>query len=58
MPTPDGKVAPQSTVYDDYREVDGILFPFVIKVPMGPQLLDFHIKQIQVNPNISDSDFN
>ena len=57
VPTPDGKVAPQSTVYDDYREVDGILFPFVIKVPMGPQLLDFHIKQIQVNPNISDSDF-
>ena len=57
-PTPEGKIAPQATLYEDYREVEGILFPFIIKIPMGPQMLEFNTKQIQVNPNISDSDFN
>jgi len=57
-PTPEGKMAPQATLYEDYREVEGILFPFIIKIPMGPQMLEFNTKQIQVNPNISDSDFN
>ena len=57
-PTPDGGMVPQSTIYEDYRAVEGILFPFIVKVPMGPQILEFNTKQIQVNPNISDSEFN
>ena len=48
---------PQTTYYDDYRLVDGILFPYVIRAPIGPQSLDFNVMNISVNPQVSDSDF-
>ena len=57
-PTPQGEMSPQATIYEDYREVDGILFPYVIKIPMGPQMLEFNTKEIKLNPVVSDSDFN
>ena len=40
---PDGSKMPQTTYYEDYRLVDGVLFPFVIRAPIGPQSLDFKI---------------
>ena len=54
---PDGSKMPQTTYYDDYRSVDGILFPYVIRAPIGPQSLDFNVMNISVNPQVSDSDF-
>ena len=54
---PDGSKMPQTTYYDDYRLVDGILFPYVIRAPIGPQSLDFNVMNISVNPQVSDSDF-
>ena len=54
---PDGSTISQVTYYDDYREVDGVLFPFLIKAPIGPQSLDFNVVNISVNPSVSDSDF-
>ena len=54
---PDGSKMPQTTYYDDYRSVDGVLFPYVIRAPIGPQSLDFNIVNISVNPQVSDSDF-
>ena len=54
---PDGSKMPQTTYYEDYRLVDGVLFPFVIRAPIGPQSLDFNIVNISVNPQVSDSDF-
>ena len=57
-PTPEGSISPQPTIYEEYRDVDGILFPHLIKIPLGPQTLEFNTKEIQLNPAISDSDFN
>lgn len=54
---PDGSKMPQTTYYDDYRLVEGILFPYVIRAPIGPQSLDFNVINISVNPQVSDSDF-
>ena len=54
---PDGSKAPQSTYFDDYRDVNGILFPYVVKIPMGPQSLDMNVINLTLNPEVSDSDF-
>ena len=55
---PDGTKVSQTTYYENYISVDGILFPHIIKVPMGPQNMDFNMIQIVVNPEVSDADFN
>ena len=55
---PDGTKVSQTTYYENYISVDGILFPHIIKVPMGPQNMDFNMTQIVVNPEVSDADFN
>ena len=55
---PDGTQVSQTTYYENYISVDGILFPHIIKVPMGPQNMDFNMTQIVVNPEVSDADFN
>ena len=54
---PDGSKIPQSTYFDDYREINGVLFPYLVKTPIGPQSLDFNVVNISVNPQVSDSDF-
>ena len=54
---PDGSKMPQSTYFEDYREVNGVLFPYLVKTPIGPQSLDFNVINISVNPQVSDSDF-
>eukprot|EP01093_Parvamoeba_rugata_P016181 TRINITY_DN590_c0_g1_i1.p1 TRINITY_DN590_c0_g1~~TRINITY_DN590_c0_g1_i1.p1 ORF type:complete len:172 (+),score=62.51 TRINITY_DN590_c0_g1_i1:40-516(+) len=48
----------QSTFYADYKEVDGIMFPFKISQTMGPRKFDFIVKEIKVNEGVSDADFN
>jgi len=55
---PDGTKVSQTTYYENYISVDGILFPHILKVPMGPQNMDFNMIQIVVNPEVSDADFN
>ena len=58
MTMPDGSSVSQTTFYEDYKLVDGILFPHVIKLPMGPQSMDFNMNEITINPDVSDADFN
>ena len=58
MTMPDGSSVSQTTFYEDYKLVDGILFPHVIKLPMGPQSMDFKMNEITINPDVSDADFN
>ena len=41
----------------DYREVNGIKFPFERKADFGGQVIDFKAKEIKVNSNIPDTDF-
>ena len=54
---PDGSRSPQSTYFEDYRDVNGILFPYVVKIPMVPQSLDMNIINLTLNPEVSDTDF-
>ena len=46
-----------TTSYSDYREVDGILFPFKMTQSMGPQNFDIVITSIEVNKGVDDSVF-
>ncbi len=41
----------------DYKELDGIQFPFLMAQIMGPQSFDFIVKEIKVNEGVSDADF-
>ena len=47
----------QITEFDDYRDVEGIRYPFKIKQYLGNQTLDFTIESIKVNTGISDEIF-
>ncbi len=52
-----GKSVTSTVSYGDYKEVDGIKFPFTIKQSAGPQELTFNISKITVNEDVSDADF-
>jgi predicted Zn-dependent peptidase len=43
--------------YSDYREVEGVKFPFGLSQSMGPMTLDFQVSEIKVNENVTDADF-
>ncbi len=45
------------TNYKDYKEVAGILFPFVLAQTVGPQSLEFIVSEVKVNEGVSDADF-
>ncbi len=46
-----------TTLYSDYREVEGVLFPYRIKQSAGPQSFDITVSAIEVNKGIDDSVF-
>lgn len=52
-----GKTIEQSFEFTDYKEVDGIKFPHTLKMSVGPQQFDFMVKEIRLNKDVSDSDF-
>ena len=53
-----GEVMQQSKVYSNYQKTDaGILFPMSIKQNMGPQMMELIIKEVIVDPDFKDSDF-
>lgn len=52
-----GQQFTSTITYSDYQEVSGILFPFTIGQTMGPQQLEFKVKEIKVNEGVSDADF-
>jgi zinc protease len=54
--TPQGKFQ-QITEFDDYRDVEGIRYPFKIIQYLGNQTLDFTIESIHVNTGISEDIF-
>ena len=55
--TPDGSELAQTTYFNDYREVNGVLFPYVVSMPLGPQNLEMKIVNLTINPQVSDADF-
>ncbi len=54
--TPQGTFT-QEIIYDDYRTVDGIKYPFAIQQSIGSQTMEFRIDSIKINTGIPDSDF-
>ena len=46
-----------TTLYKDYQEKEGIMFPMTISQSFGPQSIDFKVSNIVVNPEFADSDF-
>lgn len=46
-----------TTQYSDYREVDGVLYPFKMKQSAGPQAFDIAVTSMEVNKGIDDSVF-
>ena len=45
------------TQFSDYREVEGVKFPFTITQSMGPQSFEFNVSTIKVNEGVTDADF-
>ena len=43
--------------YSDYKEVNGIKFPFTISQSLGPQNMDFTVKEVKINESVTDEDF-
>ena len=55
--TPDGKEVRVPTVFSNYKEVNGMKFPFTIGQKMGPMDLNFEVTDIKINEGVSDVDF-
>jgi hypothetical protein len=53
---PQGEVV-QDTDLSDYKEVNGVMFPFSISLPMGPMKMKATAESIEVNTGIEDSEF-
>ncbi len=47
----------QITDYEDYREVDGLKFPFLMRQQAGPQSLDMTVHSIEINSGLDDELF-
>lgn len=43
--------------YGDYREVNGVKFPFSLSQTMGAMTLDFDVSEVKVNDGVTDADF-
>ncbi len=47
----------QETFYSDYKEVDGLKFPFKIKQSFGMQTIEMNVSSVKLNRGLKDSDF-
>ncbi|MDP3352830.1 MAG: pitrilysin family protein [Flavobacteriaceae bacterium] len=54
---PNGQEMTQTVKYQDYKEVAGVKFPHTIKMTMGPQQIDFKVKELKVNEGVTATDF-
>jgi zinc protease len=53
----DGKEIQVPTLFSDYKEVNGVKFPYSIIQKMGPMELNFEIQEMKVNEGVTDADF-
>ena len=56
LSTPQGNVT-QTTDMDDYREVNGLKYPFKILQSFGPQSIDLTVESVEVNTGLADDLF-
>jgi len=47
----------QEIIYDDYNEVEGLLYPFTIRQSIGAQSMEFKVSSIKINSGIIDREF-
>lgn len=52
-----GQIQSSTTSFSDYKPVEGILFPHLVKQDMGPQKIDFQVKSIILNEPMPDTLF-
>lgn len=46
-----------STDYFDYKEVEGIILPYLVKQSVGPQVLNMKVLEIKINSGLTSDDF-
>lgn len=51
-----GNVLEQMTTYSDYKETDGIQFPFKSTINIGAEIV-LNVEDIKINQDVSDRDF-
>jgi hypothetical protein len=47
----------QESNYSDYKDIDGVKYPFTIKQSMGRQSFEFKVDSIKVNTGLADRNF-
>ncbi|WP_339625477.1 pitrilysin family protein [uncultured Maribacter sp.] len=52
-----GQQITSTSNFENYQEVDGILFPFKLIQTVGPQNFEFIVSEIKINDGVSDVDF-
>ena len=52
-----GQKITQTNDFSDYREVDGVLMPYVSIMSAGPQIITFTASEIKINDGVSKKDF-
>jgi predicted Zn-dependent peptidase len=56
LSTPQGSFT-QTLDLEDYKEVDGIRFPFKLVQKVGPQTIELVVESIKINSNLNDTMF-
>jgi hypothetical protein len=54
---PGGKEVTQVFEFSEYKEVNGIKFPHLMKMAMGPMTFEFKTSKIKINEGVTDADF-
>ncbi len=52
-----GKTQTQEEVFSDYKDFNGVKFPNKKTGSLGPQKINYTIKEVKVNEGVSDADF-
>ena len=52
-----GSQVVQTTEFEDYREVNGVMFPFLTRLSAGPQAMEFTTQTLEVNTGLSEDRF-
>lgn len=56
LETPQGMIT-QTKTYSNYKEVNGVKFPYTTVTVVGPQTIKAEVQNIEVNKNLSDDTF-
>ena len=54
---PNRKEVRVPTTFSNYKEVNGVLFPYEQKITAGPQVIGIAANEIVINEGVSEEDF-